>query len=50
LKKIKAPAIFGQASGFLKHAKASYQDLYRYVNDQVNGLRLAGAYLTLKND
>jgi len=49
MKKIKAPAVFGQASGFLRHAKTSYQDLYRYVNDQVNGLRLASAYLTLKH-
>ncbi len=48
IRKIKTRAVYGQASGFLRHAKEGYNDLYQYVNDQVNGLRLAYAYLTLR--
>jgi isopentenyl-diphosphate delta-isomerase len=48
IKKLATPAIFGQASGFLLHARESYEDLHRYVEGQVNGLKLAQAYLTLK--
>jgi isopentenyl-diphosphate Delta-isomerase len=49
MKKIHTPAIFGQASGFLRYAKEGYEDLYRYVSLQVNGLRLANSYLTIKH-
>jgi len=48
IRKIKTSAVYGQASGFLRHAKESYNDLHQYVTDQVDGLRLATAYLTLR--
>lgn len=48
LKKIKTKAIYGQASGFLKYARESYEDLYEYCLLQVNGLKMAEAYLKLK--
>lgn len=48
LKKLKTPAVYGQASGFLMHAMESYEDLHKYVESQIDGLRLAFAYLTLK--
>jgi isopentenyl-diphosphate delta-isomerase len=46
--KIRLPAIYGQASGFLRHARGDYQALYQYVESQVRGLELARAYLRRK--
>jgi isopentenyl-diphosphate Delta-isomerase len=48
ISKIETPAIYGQASGFLKYARMSYHALHRYVEGQVNGLKLARAFLTPK--
>jgi isopentenyl-diphosphate delta-isomerase len=48
MKRLKANSIFGQASGFLKHAKEGYEELHQYVSYQVNGLNLANTYLTVK--
>jgi isopentenyl-diphosphate delta-isomerase len=48
MKKLKTASIFGQASGFLRHAKEGYDELHQYVAHQVNGLKLANAYLTIK--
>jgi isopentenyl-diphosphate delta-isomerase len=48
LKKIRTKAVFGQASGFLRHAKESYEELHRYITGNVNVLRLANTYLTIK--
>jgi isopentenyl-diphosphate delta-isomerase len=48
INKIKLPAIYGQASGFLQHARGSYDDLYHYVAAQVQGLELAKAFLKIK--
>jgi len=48
MKKIKTPAVYGQASSFLRYAKESYEALHAYVQSQVNGLMLANAYLTVK--
>jgi isopentenyl-diphosphate Delta-isomerase len=48
LKKIRTKAVFGQASGFLRHAKENYEELHRYVTGNINLLRLANTYLTLK--
>ncbi|WP_116127730.1 isopentenyl-diphosphate delta-isomerase [Lewinella sp. IMCC34183] len=39
------PAIYGQASAFLRHAQADYGSLQRYVTLQLRGLELARAYL-----
>jgi len=50
INKSKLPAIYGQASGFLRHARGDYETLREYVSHQVKGLQMAGAYLTLKED
>jgi isopentenyl-diphosphate delta-isomerase len=42
------PAIYGQASEFLKHARGPYEELKNYVTFQVDGLKLASAYLRIK--
>lgn len=43
------PAIYGQASGFLKHAMGDYSLLQDYISKQINGLSLAKAYLKIKS-
>jgi len=48
INKINCNAIYGQASGFLKHAQGGYDALYQHVERQIEGLKLAKAYLTLK--
>ena len=45
---INAASIYGQASGFLKHAMEDYDQLYRYVKAQTEGLELANTFLTIK--
>ncbi len=42
------PAVYGQASGFLRHAQGDYAQLQAYVAAQVRGLELAGAFLKVK--
>jgi isopentenyl-diphosphate delta-isomerase len=44
------PAIYGQASGFLRYARGDYETLRDYIGHQVKGLQLARSYLTLKED
>ena len=39
------PAIYGQASALLRHAREDYASLQRYVATQLRGLELAKAYL-----
>jgi isopentenyl-diphosphate delta-isomerase len=46
--KLKVPAIYGQASAFLKYARADYEQLREYVEAQISGYRLAEAFLTIK--
>ncbi len=48
INKIQAPAIYGQASAFLRHARGSYEALQEYVAAQVEGLELANAFLKIK--
>ncbi len=48
INKINCQAIYGQASGFLKHAQGDYETLYQHVERQIEGLKLAKAYLTIK--
>ena len=50
VKKSRLPAIYGQASGFLLHARDNYDTLQEYVAYQVKGWQLAEAYLTPKFD
>lgn len=44
----KLPAIYGQASGFLKYAAKSYEELHQYARYQVEGIKLAKAYFIIK--
>lgn len=48
INKSKIPAIYGQASGFLKYASESYFELKEYVEYQIKGLDLAYNYLRVK--
>lgn len=48
MKKLQIPSVYGQASGFLKHARGSYEELREYVAAQVRGLELAEAFLIPK--
>ncbi len=48
MKKLQVPSVYGQASGFLKHARGSYEELQEYVAAQVRGLELAEAFLAIK--
>jgi len=48
MSQLQVPSIYGQASGFLKHARGEYEELRQYVSDQVKGLRLAKAYLKVR--
>lgn len=48
MKKLQIPSVYGQASGFLKHARGSYEELREYVTAQVQGLELAEAFLIPK--
>jgi isopentenyl-diphosphate Delta-isomerase len=47
-KKLNTPSIYGQASGFLKHAQGEYADLENYIESQIRGLELAEAYLKVR--
>jgi isopentenyl-diphosphate Delta-isomerase len=46
--KLHLPSVYGQASGFLKHARGEYDELRDYVAAQVRGLELAEAFLKIK--
>jgi isopentenyl-diphosphate delta-isomerase len=48
ISKMKSASIYGQASGFLRHARGSYEELDRYVSLQVEGLKMAYAFLRIK--
>jgi len=42
-------AVYGQASSFLKHAMGDYQELQKYVQAQIEGLKLAHTLLTVRS-
>lgn len=42
------PAVYGQASAFLKYAAKDYDKLHRFVETQIEGLKMANAYLKVK--
>lgn len=48
MNKLKTKSIYGQASGFLKHAQGEYDALQAYVAAQVEGLELANAFLKVR--
>lgn len=49
LQKSPLPTVYGQASGFLKHAQGDYAALQKFVAEQVRGLELAFAFLSLRD-
>lgn len=48
ISKSKLPAVFGQASAFLKHANESQEALDNYAQQQAKGLLLAKSFLKIK--
>ncbi len=48
INKVKMPAIYGQASGFLKYAQGEYATLHTYIAAQIEGLELAQAFLKVR--
>ena len=48
LKRLKLPAIYGQASAFLRHAQGDYKSLREFVEGQIRGLEVAEAFLRVK--
>lgn len=48
INKLQIPAIYGQASGLLKHAQGEYSALRTYVAAQIEGLELAQAFLKVR--
>jgi isopentenyl-diphosphate delta-isomerase len=47
-KKINVPAVYGQASPFLRYALEGYESLQQYVKGQLEGLKIANAMLRVK--
>ena len=43
------PAIYGQASGLLRHARGDYEELREFLIGQIKGLIFARAFLKVKN-
>jgi isopentenyl-diphosphate delta-isomerase len=48
INKINLRAVYGQASAFLRHARDDYESLRTHVVSQIDGLKLANAYLRLR--
>lgn len=48
IKKSTTPAIYGQASTFLKYAKDDYGQLHDFISYQVKGLQMAYAFLRVR--
>jgi isopentenyl-diphosphate delta-isomerase len=46
--KLTFPAIYGQASAFLRYAQESEEALFGYIEKQVDGLKLAHKYLRIR--
>lgn len=46
--KIKIPAVYGQASAFLKYAQGDYSVLQKFISSQLEGLALAYAFLKIR--
>ncbi len=42
------PAIYAQASVFLKYSRGDYSELQQFVKNQIEGYKMAKSYLTLK--
>jgi isopentenyl-diphosphate delta-isomerase len=48
IRTLNLPTVYGQASAFLKHAREDYETLRDRVEAQIEGLKVAFAYLTIK--
>jgi isopentenyl-diphosphate delta-isomerase len=48
IRKSSLPAVYGMASSFLRHAREEYDRLREYVQAQVSGLKMAYAYLSIR--
>ncbi|MEL6717361.1 MAG: isopentenyl-diphosphate delta-isomerase [Bacteroidota bacterium] len=48
INKLQTNCIYGQASNFLRHAQGEYGQLERYVEEQIRGLELANAMLSVR--
>ncbi len=48
ISKSQTPAIYGMASGFLTYARGDYDTLHAFISEQVRGLAVAKAFLTVK--
>jgi isopentenyl-diphosphate delta-isomerase len=46
--KCRISAIYGQASSVLRHARESYESLQSYMHSQMEGLKIANAFLRVK--
>ncbi len=44
----KIPAIYAQASTFLKHSQSDYESLQKFVTGQIEGLRMAKQFLKIR--
>lgn len=48
MNKLQCNSIYGQGSAMLAHAKESYRDLQDYIKGQIEGLKVANAYLRVR--
>lgn len=48
MQKSTLPAVYGQASMFLKFAKEGYEELRYFITQQIKGLEMAGTYLRVR--
>lgn len=48
MKRLTLPSVYGQASSFLQYAQDDYDKLKRFASLQIEGLKLAYAFLTVK--
>jgi isopentenyl-diphosphate delta-isomerase len=46
--KLRCNSVYGQGSAFLKHAQGDYKALQEFVHYQVEGLKVAEAYLKVR--
>ncbi|HEX5624616.1 MAG TPA: isopentenyl-diphosphate delta-isomerase [Saprospiraceae bacterium] len=49
IRKSKIPAVYGQASSFLKYAMDDYEQLRGFIQTQIRGLNLAYSFLKIKS-
>ncbi|MFT6334469.1 MAG: isopentenyl-diphosphate delta-isomerase [Halioglobus sp.] len=46
--KLSGAAVYGQASGFLKHAMGEYETLQQHIESQIKGLQMAHQFLSVR--